>query len=71
MVQPHFAPGKDPRYLLDRMLAGLQSRSGHRGQGKNRLPLSGIKPQSPGRPVRSQTELSRLPKVPTKNIYFI
>jgi hypothetical protein len=47
--------GKDPRYPLDRRLDGPQSRSGHRGYRKNPLPLPGIEPQSPGRPVRSQT----------------
>jgi hypothetical protein len=27
---PHFAPGEDPRYPLDRRLGGPQNRSGHR-----------------------------------------
>jgi hypothetical protein len=47
--------GKDPRYPLYRRLGGPQSRSGHRGSRKNPLPLPGIEPRSPGRPVRSQT----------------
>jgi hypothetical protein len=47
--------GKDPRYPLDRRLDGPQSRSGHKGQRKNPLPLPQIEPRSPGCPVRSQT----------------
>jgi hypothetical protein len=47
--------GKDPRYPLYRSQDGPQSRSGHRGYRKNPLPLPGIEPRSPGRPVRSQT----------------
>jgi hypothetical protein len=47
--------GKDPRYPLYRTLGGPQSRSGHRGYRKNPLPLPGIEPRSPGRPVRNQT----------------
>jgi hypothetical protein len=47
--------GKDPKYPLARRLGGPQSRSGLRGYGKNLLPLLGIEPQSPGRPVHSQT----------------
>jgi hypothetical protein len=56
----HHAPaalcprGKDSRYPLYRRLGGPQSRSGHRGYGKNLLPLLGIEPGSPSRPVRSQ-----------------
>jgi hypothetical protein len=46
--------GKD-RYPLYMRLGGPQSRSGHRGQRKNPLPLPGFEPRSPGRPVRSQT----------------
>jgi hypothetical protein len=41
------APGKDPRYPLDRKLGGPQSRSGHRGQSKNLLPLLGIEADRP------------------------
>jgi hypothetical protein len=47
--------GKNPRYPLYRRLSVPQSRSGHRGYRKNPLPLPGIEPRSPGRPVRSQT----------------
>jgi hypothetical protein len=47
--------GKVPRYALYRRLGGPQSRSEHRGYRKNSLPLLGIEPGSPGRPVRSQT----------------
>jgi hypothetical protein len=40
---PRFTPGgKDPRYLAYRRLGGPQSRSGHRGNRKNPLPLPGI-----------------------------
>jgi hypothetical protein len=31
-------PGKKPRYLLDRRLGGLQSRSGRGGEDKNSQP---------------------------------
>jgi hypothetical protein len=48
-------PGRDPRYPLYRRLGGPQSRSGHRGKRNNPLPLPGIEPRSPGRPVRGQT----------------
>jgi hypothetical protein len=53
--RPRFARGKDPRYPLYRRLGGPLSRSEHRGWRKNPLPLPGIEPRSPGRPVRSQT----------------
>jgi hypothetical protein len=46
---------KNPRYALYRRLGGPQNRSGHRGYRKNLLPLPGIEPRSPGRPIRSQT----------------
>jgi hypothetical protein len=46
---------KDPRYPLYRRLGVPQSRSGHRGQRKNPLPLPGIELRSPGRPALSQT----------------
>jgi hypothetical protein len=46
--------GKDPWYPLYRRLGGPQSRYGDRGYRKNPLPLPGIEPRSPGRPVRSQ-----------------
>jgi hypothetical protein len=35
------APGKDPRYPLDKRLVGPQSGSGHRGCRKNPLPRPG------------------------------
>jgi hypothetical protein len=47
--------GKDPRYPLYWRLGGPQSYSGHTGRGKNPLPLPGIEPRSPCRPVCSQT----------------
>jgi hypothetical protein len=47
--------GMDRRYPLERKLVGPQSRSGHRGQRKNPLPLPGIEPRSPGRLARSRT----------------
>jgi hypothetical protein len=46
---------KDSRYPLYRRLGGPQRGSGHRGYRKNPLLLPGIIPQSPGRPVHSQT----------------
>jgi hypothetical protein len=46
--------GKDPRYPQYRSLRGLQNRSRRRLQ-ENLLPLPGIEPWWPGRPVRSQT----------------
>jgi hypothetical protein len=63
--RPRFAPGKGPpRYPLYRRLGGPQSRSGHRGYRKNPLPLPGIEPRSPGRPVRSHdTVLTELPRL--------
>jgi hypothetical protein len=49
-------PGKGPPcYPMDRRLGGPQSRSAHRGQRKNRLPLPGIEHRSPGHPVHIQT----------------
>jgi hypothetical protein len=51
--QPRFALGErtpSPYWIGDWV-----GRSGHRGQRKNQLPLPGIEPRSPGRPVRSQT----------------
>jgi hypothetical protein len=50
-----YAQGKDHQYPLYRGLGGPQCRSGHRGYRKNPLPLPGIEPRSPGRPVHSQT----------------
>jgi hypothetical protein len=47
--------GKDPRYPLDRRLGGLLNRSVTEARGKILLPLPGIEPRSPCRPVRSQT----------------
>jgi hypothetical protein len=35
---------KRPRYPLDRMLGGPQSRSGHGGEEKNSQPPPGIEP---------------------------
>jgi hypothetical protein len=46
---------KTPRYLLVRRLGGPQSWSEHRGYREILLPLPGIEPRSPSRPVRSQT----------------
>jgi hypothetical protein len=45
----------DPRYPLDRKLGGPQSWSGTEVRWKILLPLLGIEPRSPGRPVHSQT----------------
>jgi hypothetical protein len=47
--------GNDPRYPLYRRLGELQSWSGYRGLRKKLLPLPGIDPRLPGRPVLSQT----------------
>jgi hypothetical protein len=47
--------GKNPEYPLYRRLGGPQSRSRLTGYRQNPLPLPGIQPRSPGRPVRSQT----------------
>jgi hypothetical protein len=49
--------GKDPRYPLDKRLGGPQSWSGHGLDGKSSLPLPGIKPRSPCRPVHRQIYL--------------
>jgi hypothetical protein len=48
-------PGKGPSVPIVQEAGWAQSRSGHRGYRKNTLPLSGIEPRSPGRPVRNQT----------------
>jgi hypothetical protein len=47
--------GKDPLYQSYRRLGGPQITSRHRLEEQFLLPLSGIEPRSPGRPVRSQT----------------
>jgi hypothetical protein len=54
--------GEDPRYPLYSRLGGPQSRSRHRGQRKNPLPLPGIELDLPVvKPVaRHYTELTRL-----------
>ena len=44
-----FNPGEQPRYLLNRKLGGIQSRSGGFAEDNNLLPLPGF----PDRPVRS------------------
>jgi hypothetical protein len=46
--------GKDPRYPLYRRLGGSQRLCAQRIEEKS-LPLPGIEPRSPGRPVCSQT----------------
>jgi hypothetical protein len=56
-----YPPGKDSQYPLDRKLGGHQSRSGHRGYRKIILPLPGIEPRSPSRPVRSQDTILSYP----------
>jgi hypothetical protein len=47
--------GMDSQYPLDRKLGGPQSRSGQEVRGNILLPLPGIEPGSPCRPVRSHT----------------
>jgi hypothetical protein len=49
------APGKDARYPFDRRLGGPQSWSNTEAREKIILPLPGIEPLSPGRPVCRQT----------------
>jgi hypothetical protein len=55
--------GYSPRYAFYRRLGRPQSWAGRYGEGKNLLPLPGIKPRLLGRPARSlvaiPTELSR------------
>jgi hypothetical protein len=53
--QRHALAALCPRYPMYRRLGGPQSRCEQRGYRKNPLPLPGIAPVSPGRPVRSQT----------------
>jgi hypothetical protein len=60
-LQPLYFRGKSPWYLLDRRLAGPQSRSGHGDEEKNSEPLPGL--ESPIiQPIaqRYTTELFRL-----------
>jgi hypothetical protein len=52
-ARPLYPHRNSPRYLLNRMLGGPQSRSGRGGEEKNSQPPSGIEPQNPGRPARS------------------
>jgi len=40
-----FTPREQPWYLLNRRLDGPQSQSGHFGEDRNLLPLSGIEPR--------------------------
>jgi hypothetical protein len=54
--QCHATAALYPRYPLDTRLGRPQSWSGHRGQGKNPLPLPGIEPQS-------STILTELPQL--------
>jgi hypothetical protein len=49
---PLYSRGNSTRYPFDRRLRGPQSRSGHCGVEKNRLPPSVIKPQLCNHPVR-------------------
>jgi hypothetical protein len=48
-------PGKLPPVPIGQETGWPSERSWHRGWRKNLLPLPGIEPRSPGRPVRSQT----------------
>jgi hypothetical protein len=59
-------PGKEPSYLLDRRLGGLQSRSGRGGDEKNSQSPPGIEPynlyRSARSPVAIPTELGPIKK---------
>jgi hypothetical protein len=56
-----YSQGKGPWYLLDKRLAGPQSRSGHGGEEKNFQPMPGFEPLIVQTVAQGYTaELSRL-----------
>jgi hypothetical protein len=64
-------PEKSPWYPLDRMLGGLQSRSGHGSEEKNSQPPPGIEPYHLDHPTRSSALYHWATLAPFLASYFI